>query len=897
MINWRPKSSFLSWVGVSLIIFVAVQPLWGLPVKGDDTWLHFYRIPVINALWKEGIIYSRWSPNLVLGYGYPLFNFYPPLSAYLLTILYWLMGQNAPVALNAAFALALALSAVHMFLLGRHLFGDAAGVAMSAVYTLSPLLLVQAYGRGSLSNALAVAFFPLAMLLLARVVDGRRWRSVAWAALALAAVFLSHIASAVFFVGPLLLLSTAYALLKDRRRAAHLWLAVALGLALSAFSWLPALAEFSLTRYAAEAGKMDFADFWAQLAVWPGPVIAGLNNAHLPKQVGIIPLFLGLAGAVVSGWRWRNPVDKLALISGVLGIGAAWLTTPTSIWLWQHIGLLQKLQFPWRLLDLAVFFLLIPAGTLFSLRRPSPSRLLAGMMTAAALTILFWQALPYLYPPRTAQLPRQPTLADVQLMQQKYQIWGLTAWGEYTSQYVPAWPASPPFPGAAEGAPLFAKLRRDLLPPDALAAASGNSLRARLQLDLPQAATIVFDSHYFPGWRAAVDGVETAVAPGGDGMLAVPVPAGDHQLTVWFGRTPIRALADTVSLIAVLLLIPLIWRGEAARQQAGAADPAAADTVVDRARLRQLLIALGFLLLVKTIILDRFNTPLVTHPTDEAIPGVTAPVHKDFGEISLIGYQFQKPDQLTLYWSAQETPSKMLDVRLLLADGRGVPVREIINHHPGENVTIGWEAGMITRDQYTLPLAQGIQPIGYQLSIALLDAATGQPLPLQDSPGQSAEAVLLPSGGLLKLPPVKQMAQVMDDYPQLQPVGVVFGDAVELSLQTVEVVDGALLLTLVWQVLEPLPADYTLFLHILNPDGSLALSGDGQPTEGVYPTSFWEPGELIVDQHTIPLDLPPGKYDVQVGLYQLGSGQRLPVSGPQLTFPDRVDLGKLSIEP
>lgn len=212
-------------------------------------------------------------------------------------------------------------------------------------------------------------------------------------------------------------------------------------------------------------------------------------------------------------------------------------------------------------------------------------------------------------------------------------------------------------------------------------------------------------------------------------------------------------------------------------------------------------------------------------------------------------------------------------------------------------MTIGWEAGLITRDQYTLPLVQGIQPIGYHLSVALLDAATGEPLPLQDSPGKSAVAVELPPlDGPLKLPPAQSLSQVMDDYPQLQPLGAVFDGAVELSHRTVEVVDGALMLTLVWQVLEPLPADYTLFLHILNADGSLALSGDGQPTEGVYPTSFWEPGELVVDQHMVPLNLPPGEYDVQAGLYQLGSGQRLPVSGLSAKFPDRVDLGTLSIK-
>ena len=48
---------------------------------------------------------------------------------------------------------------------------------------------------------------------------------------------------------------------------------------------------------------------------------------------------------------------------------------------------------------------------------------------------------------------------------------------------------------------------------------------------------------------------------------------------------------------------------------------------------------------------------------------------------------------------------------------------------------------------------------------------------------------------------------------------------------------------------------------------------------GGYPTSLWEPGEIIADEHTVNVhaDAPPGRYRLAVGLYRLTDGTRLPV--------------------
>ena len=72
--------------------------------------------------------------------------------------------------------------------------------------------------------------------------------------------------------------------------------------------------------------------------------------------------------------------------------------------------------------------------------------------------------------------------------------------------------------------------------------------------------------------------------------------------------------------------------------------------------------------------------------------------------------------------------------------------------------------------------------------------------------------------------------------------------------------------------------------------GNVVAQGDAPPQAGRYPTHWWEPGEVIADQHAIPLpaDLPLGDYRVRTGLYWPDTGERLPLAG---AVGDAVELG------
>ena len=88
---------------------------------------------------------------------------------------------------------------------------------------------------------------------------------------------------------------------------------------------------------------------------------------------------------------------------------------------------------------------------------------------------------------------------------------------------------------------------------------------------------------------------------------------------------------------------------------------------------------------------------------------------------------------------------------------------------------------------------------------------------------------------------------------------------------------GQLQLTLFWLARAPIASSYTVFVHLLAPDGFDLLDGDGIPRTGSRPTNSWQPGEIIIDTHSIalPADMPVGVYRLEVGMYERESGTRL----------------------
>lgn len=107
-----------------------------------------------------------------------------------------------------------------------------------------------------------------------------------------------------------------------------------------------------------------------------------------------------------------------------------------------------------------------------------------------------------------------------------------------------------------------------------------------------------------------------------------------------------------------------------------------------------------------------------------------------------------------------------------------------------------------------------------------------------------------------------------------------FAEGVELlGASDPVVVRERLHLTLFWHSQQPIPRDYTVFLHLVDANGQMVGQWDQTPGAGASPTTTWQPQQLIVDDYQIPFRVTDttGPYQLLVGLYDPTTGQRLPL--------------------
>jgi uncharacterized membrane protein len=105
--------------------------------------------------------------------------------------------------------------------------------------------------------------------------------------------------------------------------------------------------------------------------------------------------------------------------------------------------------------------------------------------------------------------------------------------------------------------------------------------------------------------------------------------------------------------------------------------------------------------------------------------------------------------------------------------------------------------------------------------------------------------------------------------------------------------------TLYWRALTPISLNYSVFVHLVGPDGQLVAQHDGEPWwQAPLPTSTWQPGEELPDQHalTLPANLPPGTYHLRVGVYYWQTSERLAVIENGVPVNNYVELDSILIE-
>jgi hypothetical protein len=701
-------------LALGVILLCALGLVWQLWAPGVqsrvDMLIGVYRIFELAAAWREGIWYPRLGPDLNFTYGAPMFQFYPPLVSYVGLAFYGL-GLGWISAAKASLAISLPLAGAGMYFYARLLFADRCAAWLSAMlYVTAPYLLLDMYERGASAEMLALAVLPWLFWAMRRLLDTGDRATVCLSALLVAALMLAHNITMLFVLPALLGYLMLVALFQWRLGAlGPVAVAVALGLGLCAFYWLPAVVEVQSTHaeeFMLGAGQIVtqgllhwrdlFQDSW--LATYVGP---------LRFRFALRPLIFGLLGVLALpflGRRVRNELGVLAL----LWLVVMFLQTEFSLWFWQHLPLVRFIQFTWRLYGLAsLAIVLLVGGLVLALRMSNAARwAVAGVLVVLA----FWSSSQGLnedlfegwYDIDEAQIGLVdlfergrdgfPLFSDYQPLAMTTSAMMMTLPQPADSQRFP--PASPP---------------------PRIQVMGENFARIELAVDAPQPFTLRASRIYFPGWQIYADGRPLPTTPSGKlGLVTAEMPAGTYTASIQFDQTPLRRFSDLMSILALSALIGVGAGGSARRRWLQGAVAAV------------LLLALIFALQgpLKRL---RTPTPLTANVQDT---------------LHLLGYELDKttwqPGELVtlrLYWFVEQAP--LQDYKIFLhvteLDDSGKVTQ--LDTLPMFNFssTTRWESGQLKVDQLRLPLEPEIKPGRYRLVLGLYPVDAVQNLTISDS--------------------------------------------------------------------------------------------------------------------------------------------------------------------
>ncbi len=748
---------------IGLLAAVPFLTRAGLPHQTDAE-LHVYRTAELQHIQQQGILYPRWGANLYLGYGYPIFNYYAPLTYHLGSLFATVLpGASVVAGTKMVFVLGTVLASLGAYLLGRALFEPAGGLLAAASFTLSPYVaFIDPHARGDLAEHFAICLLPLTFYFVHQLMAAPGPGPLLGSVLSLSALVFSH---------NLLGLTTSVLLLAywawrclwgpERRRSLWALLAFALAAGLIAFFWLPALLEHDTVKLEVIGpGHFDYREHFLGLRELLAPsrlLDWGATGPRFRHNLGLARWLLAVPALAVLARRLNLPRDRgggeggggerdLEVAFFLIGaLGLIFLMLSPSAVLWELIPAMPYLQFPWRLLGPTNLMLAVCAASAVTLLPERPWRRVA---LAASLLLLLSTALPLLYPPPWPKDFGSTAPLDIIRWEMESEALGTTSTGDFLPTAVEMIPsvADTLVASYAEDGPID-KVNR-ATPPDG---AEIDILEHSPTHDLFRVSTsepfplrlYTFD---FPGWRAYVDGSEVEIELARpEGFITVPLPQGEHTVLVRFEDTPARRAGWIVSAVAAIGLIAVLamwgFRGRGQTVDRGRLGPS--DSAWLGGALALVLVLGGATLAAG----DPRGWLHVNSPPGEARPaqhklGDEVPASFE-GKIELLGYDLPRtrvrPGEtfpVVLYWHALTDVERNYQAFVHLAKPLDTVWGQEDHLNPGGLPTQRWPRDRYVWDAYEITVRPETPPGEYKLNVGLYVMAEGYRLKPHDADGR-----------------------------------------------------------------------------------------------------------------------------------------------------------------
>jgi hypothetical protein len=530
---------------VLLLSFWAIKPLFhfGFFPIHDDT--QVVRVAQMSQALKDGQFPVRWVKDLGYGYGYPIFNFYAPLPYYV-GAFFNLLGFDALVATKIMMGLGIVLAGVFMFFLAKEFWGRFGGLVSALFYVYAPYHAVDVYVRGAVGEFWAMAMLPLVFLGIYRIFQKDCW-GIIIASLGFSGIILSHNLTAMMTTPFVLLEILILFILSKNKRQFGIW-SLEFGffsLGLSAFYWLPAIFEMKYTNVFSQiGGGADFRDhfvfldqLWASPWGFGGSAWGRLDGmSFMIGKIHILSSFL----ALILGGLLGKESRILVLFSGVSLLLAIFLTNRSSLPIWEIIKPMAFIQYPWRFLIFASFFSSFLAGSIINLRLKKV-KWWPPLTTGIFIGCLFFLNIKYFRPQMFFKITAADYLSEENIKWRTSKI---------SDEYLPK-----NFPVPKDKSEIAWKKIEIISGQVEIKNISNKSHFLKFDTEAMEPAEILINNTYFPGWKVWVNRKEEKPRVE-EGKIKIKLNAGRQKVFLKFNNTPVRNLANFLSLLS---LVGLVW--------------------------------------------------------------------------------------------------------------------------------------------------------------------------------------------------------------------------------------------------------------------------------------------------------------------------------------------------
>lgn len=544
---------------------------------------HIARLFLLDQGIRQGYFFPRWVDTLGFNFGYPLFNFYPPL-VYYIGELFHLVGFSYTASIKLVFITGFISGAFGTYFLARRHLGRAAGFLASVLYTYFFYHATLVYVRGALAEFFTLGLLPFIFLSLDSLRERPNFKRSIVFGVVFALLILNHPLIAVpllFYIGFTYIFYLIISPKKRVRLTRSIVSGGLIGLLLSAFFWLPSIAEKQYTLVDSILTK-ELADYKIhfvclnQLINSPwgfGGSIPGCFDG-LTFQLGKIHLGLLILAGITALWvavkrtKISENFEYFTFFLFLL-LFSLFMTVASSRPVWDSISYLWYLQFPWRFFTFTALFISMTGAFAlhYSHRLLSTHHFpldtirkvqIVFLLVVSVLTIAVYQK--YFRPSSYVKTSDRERTSFYEIADRISRT---------SFEFVPRGVKTKP---SELNTTAFDIAKKDI-PTSRYKVVKGsasvnvvkdNFNEKILQTDSTEPGILQLNTFAFPGWKYYLDGKEDIY--GADNIykrITVPLPQGHHELKFRFEDTlprKIGNIASAATLFGLLLFFGLQFK-------------------------------------------------------------------------------------------------------------------------------------------------------------------------------------------------------------------------------------------------------------------------------------------------------------------------------------------------